>query len=71
MVVVVCFALGNSLFKALMNSSEGLRAVIGHRVFMPDFIGYKWTVIILIAIFVVYSLIATWNEETDKFTVEM
>jgi uncharacterized membrane protein YedE/YeeE len=71
MVAVVCFALGNSLFKALIKSSEGLKALIGTRVFIPDFIGYKWTVIILIAIFVVYSLIATWNEETDKFTVEM
>ena len=71
MVVVACFALGNSLFKALINSSEGLKALIGDRVFIPDSIGYKWTVIILIAIFVLYSLIATWNEETDKFTVEM
>jgi hypothetical protein len=71
MVAVVCFALGNSLFKALIKSSEGLKALIGNRVFIPDFIGYKWTVIILIVIFVVYSLIATWNEETDKFTVEM
>ncbi|MCJ7685839.1 MAG: YeeE/YedE family protein [Desulfobacteraceae bacterium] len=71
MVVVAFFALSNSLFKALIKSSEGLKALIGNRVFIPDTIGYKWTVIILIAIFVVYSLIATWNEETDKFTVEM
>jgi len=71
MVVVACFALSNSLFKALIKSSEGLKTLIGNRVFIPDYIGYKWTVIILIAIFVIYSLIATWNEETDKFTVEM
>jgi hypothetical protein len=38
---------------------------------MPDLLGYKWTIIILIAIFLLYSLAATWNEETDKFTVEM
>ncbi|HDZ90198.1 MAG TPA: hypothetical protein ENH37_05925 [Deltaproteobacteria bacterium] len=71
MVVVVCFALGNSLFKALINSYGGLKALMGDRVFIPDTIGYKWAVIILIAVFLVYSLIATWNEETDKFTVEM
>jgi len=71
MVAVACFALSNSLFKALIKSSEGFKALIGNRLFIPDYIGYKWTVIILIAIFVVYSLIATWNEETDKFTVEM
>lgn len=71
MVVVACFAMSNSLVKALIKSSEGLKALIGDRVFIPNSIGYKWTVIILIAIFVVYALIATWNEETDKFTVEM
>jgi len=71
MVVVVCFALSNSLFKTLMDVSQGFKALIGKSVFMPDFLGYKWTVIILIAIFLIYSLAAAWNEETDKFTVEM
>jgi uncharacterized membrane protein YedE/YeeE len=70
MVVVVFFALSNSLFKAGIESSAGFKALIGHRVFMPDYLGYFWTVIILLAIFAVYSLAATWNEETDKFTVE-
>ena len=71
MVVVACFALSNSLFKALIKSSEGFKALIGNRVFLPDFLTYKWTVIVLLAIFLAYSLVATWNEETDKFTVEM
>ncbi len=71
MVAVLFFALSNSLFKALIKSSEGFQALIGHKFFIPDYISYKWTVIILLAVFVVYSLVATWNEETDKFTVEM
>jgi len=71
MVVVACFALSNSLFKALIKSSEGFKALIGNRVFLPDFLSYKWTLVVLVAIFAVYSLTATWNEETDKFTVEM
>ncbi|MBW1780538.1 MAG: YeeE/YedE family protein, partial [Deltaproteobacteria bacterium] len=71
MVVVVCFALSNSLFKTLINGSQGFKALIGHRVFMPDMMGYRWAVIILLAVFGVYSLVATWNEETDKLTVEM
>jgi len=71
MVVVVCFALSNSLFKLVMDVSQGFRALIGQRVFLPDFLGYKWSVVILIAIFLIYALAATWNEETDKFTVEM
>ena len=71
MVAVLFFALSNSLFKALIKSSEGFQALIGHKFFIPDYISYTWTVIILLAVFVVYSLVATWNEETDKFTVEM
>ncbi|MBW1819915.1 MAG: YeeE/YedE family protein [Deltaproteobacteria bacterium] len=71
MVVVVCFAMSNSLFKALIKSSEGFKALLGHRAFMPDIMGYKWAVIVLLAVFAVYALAATWNEETDKFTVEM
>ena len=71
MVAVVFFALTNSLFKTLMNSSQGLKKLIGFRFYLPDYIGYTWAVILLLLIFAVYALAATWNEETDKFTVEM
>ncbi len=57
--------------KTLIDWSEGFKALLGRKGFMPDLLGYKWTLIILIAIFLLYSLAATWNEETDKFTVEM
>ncbi|MBT3260215.1 MAG: YeeE/YedE family protein, partial [Deltaproteobacteria bacterium] len=71
MVVVVFFAATNSLFKALINSSPGFKSLIGTRAFMPDVMGYKWAVIALIVVFLVYALVGQWNEETDKFTVEM
>ena len=69
--VVICFALSTSLFKALIKSSEGLTALMGHRVFLPDFLTYKWTLVIIVLIMFVYYMAATWNEETDKFTVEL
>jgi uncharacterized membrane protein YedE/YeeE len=71
MLAVVCFALSTSLFKAWIQSSRALTALMGHRVFMPDYLSYKGTVIALILIMFLYHLAATWNEETDKFTVEM
>jgi uncharacterized protein len=71
MVVVFFFAVSNSLFKAVIDWSEGFQRLIGQGSFIPDLIGYKWTVIGLVLVFVVYALAATWNEETDKFTVEM
>ena len=68
---VICFALSTSLFKALINSSSGFAALIGDRVFLPDFLSYKWTLIMITLVFALYYLAATWNEETEKFTVEM
>jgi len=68
---VICFALSTSLFKALIKSSPGFAALIGRSFFLPDWLSYKWTLLIMILIFTIYYLAATWNEETEKFTVEM
>ena len=68
---VICFALSTSLFKALINSSPGFAALIGRSFFLPDWLSYKWTLLIMVLIFGIYYLLATWNEETEKFTVEM
>ncbi len=68
---VIFFSLSTSLFKVLIKSSPGFAALIGQRVYMPDFLTYKWTLVVMVLIFGAYYLVATWNEETDKFTVEM
>jgi len=71
MLTVICFSLSTSLFKTLINSSPGFKALIGHRVFLPDYITYKWSLLLILLIFGAYYLAAVWNEETDKFVVEM
>ncbi|MBW2082028.1 MAG: YeeE/YedE family protein [Deltaproteobacteria bacterium] len=71
MLAVIFFALSTSLVKAGIKSSKALTNLMGHRVFLPDFLSYKWTLILLIALMLVYYLLATWNEETDKFTLEI
>lgn len=68
---VIFFALSTSLFKAWINASEGFRALMGNRVFLPHFLTYKWTVILIVIFLLIYYIAATWNEETDKFTVEI
>ncbi len=68
---VICFALSTSLFKALTRSSGVLTALMGRRVFLPNFLTYKWTLVIIVLVMLIYYLAATWNEETDKFTVEL
>jgi hypothetical protein len=71
MVVVICFSLVGSLFKGLIKSSPGFRAFLGKPIFLPDYVTYKWSLVIMTLVFAAYFLAATWNEETDKFTVEM
>lgn len=71
MLAVIFFALSTSLFKALIRSSAGLNSLMGYRVFMPNFLSYKWSLILVIGIMLAFYLITTWNEETEKFVVEL
>lgn len=36
--------------------------------FMPDYIGYAWSVVLVLAILLVWYLFAKWNEKTGKFS---
>ncbi|MDY6972713.1 MAG: YeeE/YedE thiosulfate transporter family protein [Desulfatiglans sp.] len=71
MLAVICFSLSTSLFKTLIRTSKGFADLMGHRIFLPDYLTYKWTVIVILFIMTIYYLAATWNEETDRFTVEI
>ncbi|MFO7554748.1 MAG: YeeE/YedE thiosulfate transporter family protein [Desulfobacterales bacterium] len=71
MLAVVFFALSTSLFKAWINSSAVLNSLMGYRVFLPDFLTYKWSLILIVVIMMAYYIIATWNERTEKFVVEL
>ena len=70
-IVLVFFALSNSLFKYVINSFEGFKSLIGFRFFMPDYLNYGWTVVIAIAVMLAWYLFVTWNEETEKFVIEL
>jgi|SaaInl7_200m_RNA_FD_contig_51_1084265_length_3148_multi_10_in_0_out_0_1 uncharacterized protein len=70
-IVLVFFATSNSLFKQLINSSAGFKSLIGSRFFMPDVLSYSWTIVIAIAAMLAWYLFVTWNEETEKFVIEL
>jgi uncharacterized membrane protein YedE/YeeE len=38
------------------------------RNFMPDYIGYAWSVILVLAILLIWYLFVKWNEKTGKFS---
>jgi uncharacterized membrane protein YedE/YeeE len=71
MLAVISFALSTSLFKAWIKSSAGLKSFMGHKVFLPNFLTYKWSLILVVVIMLAYYIITTWNEETEKFIVEL
>ncbi|KAF0187738.1 MAG: YeeE/YedE family [Desulfobulbaceae bacterium] len=70
--VVPFFAVSNSImtswFKA--NDFEG-RGLLGSQVYLPDFMGYGGTLFFIAAIMMVWYLVVTWNEETNKLIVPM
>jgi uncharacterized membrane protein YedE/YeeE len=68
---VIFFALFNSLFNKLIESSKALDALMGYRVFLPHYLTYWWTVILLVLFMLAYYIVATWNEQTEKFLVEI
>ncbi len=71
MLAVIFFALSTSLFKAWIKSSAILNSLMGHRVFLPKYLTYKWSLILVIVIMAAYYIITIWNEETERFVVEL
>jgi uncharacterized membrane protein YedE/YeeE len=69
-VALLFFAASNAVFRAIMVAKPAnLLAKMGVPVYLPDYLTYTWTVLGLVGLMVVWALIATWNEETDRFTV--
>lgn len=70
-VVLIFFTLFNSLFKAYIRANEGFENLIGKGVFLPDYISYLASIAFIIVIMLAWYLFVTWNEETEKFVIEL
>jgi len=70
--VVPFFAVSNSIMTAWFkaNDFEG-RGVLGSQVYLPDVMGYGGTLFFIAAIMMIWYLVVTWNEETNKLIVPM
>ncbi len=76
------FGLANSFMTQWFRSHdfEGLEAwhaegvtdggVLGYFVYMPDYLGYWATVILIGVLMLVWYFIVSWNEKTNKFVLE-
>jgi uncharacterized membrane protein YedE/YeeE len=67
LIAFLFLGLSNSLSQALLNSSEPLASLMGKRVFLPHYLSYHWTVILLVSLMALYYLITSWNEKTRAF----
>ncbi len=63
----IFFGVSNSLTKLLIDSSETLTSVMGKKVFLPAYISYHWTIILIVMIMLLYYLVTSWNEKTRAF----
>lgn len=71
MVALATYALSTSLTKTLIRSTEGLRAIIGWKVFLPDLVGYPGALFSIFMVMTLWYLAVTWNEETEYFVVQI
>ncbi len=67
-VAVAAFALSGSLFRGWMVDS-GIINRVGEAVFLPDYIGFKSSLILIIAIMCLWYFVATWNEVKRKLVI--
>ncbi len=44
---------------------------LGRFVYLPDYLGYGGTIVLILAVMALWYIIVDWNEDTNKFTLEM
>ncbi len=70
--VVPFFAVSNSLVKAFFKAYEiEANGWLGKKVYLPDVMGYGWTLGLIIIFAAVWWLIVSWNEDSNKLLLPM
>lgn len=70
--VVPFFAVANSIMTAWFKDNDfEADGVLGAKIYLPDVMGYGPTLFLVIGAMVVWYLVITWNEETNKLIVPM
>jgi uncharacterized protein len=67
-VAVACFALGASLAR-LVAVQAGLLQKLGAAVFLPSALGWGGAIVLIVVIALGWAMLATWNEQTGRFSL--
>ena len=70
-IALIFFALSNSLVRAWIDASELLRKLVGFEVFIPDLLGYQGTLVTVTVFMMLWYVLVNWNEETERFVMEV
>jgi len=70
--VVPFFAVANSIFTSWFKDNDfEADGVFGKAIYLPDVMGYGPTLLVVIGAMLIWYLVVTWNEETNKLMVPM
>ncbi len=71
-VVAIVFALTNSIVRYLFAEYDVIEnGYLGKAVYMPDYLGYGGTLFLITFVMVLWYIVIDWNEETNKFVMEI
>ncbi len=72
LMVVPFFSISNSIMTAWFKDNDfEADGVLGSFVYLPDVFGYGGTLFLIILLMIVWYLVVSWNEETNKLIVPM
>lgn len=66
-IAIIFLGISNSVSQTLLTSSETLKSIMGRKVFLPHYLSYHWTIILIISIMLFYYVFVSWNEKTRRF----
>ena len=69
-VVVFFFATTNSLVRAWFDEIDFVEK-LGKPVFLPDYLGYGGSILLIMAAMLAWYIVIDWNEESNKLVLEM
>lgn len=66
-IAFIFLGISNSLSQSLIDSSGTLASAMGEKVYLPHYISYQWTIVLIVMIMLFYYLVTSWNEKTRAF----
>jgi uncharacterized membrane protein YedE/YeeE len=66
-IAFVFMGVSNSLTHNLIFSSKTISSMMGTKVFLPQYLTYHWSVVLIVAIMLLYYIVTSWNEKTGAF----